>query len=263
MGFLDKLRQSLSGSDSSATAYQQVPPSSAQAPARSSPQASNLAAELYAFGRFEIDPVNAPAPLLAVAQEIEPRYYRRAIADPAAFCRTVREVVEREGGWAAYGGMRLLRSLLGELDNPDFHQVNELGFAFLRSRNINFQYLSMVEIDWWVKHHGGGTYLNGRPQPPREGSVTALGPGERRKVAHMGPKGNNNDIYVYAADDQFHAVIVSPGDSWERCAAMPWFSYPDLFDLYDRVGEAFKSPPPWCDAEMAKFCPLDPPDFRP
>jgi hypothetical protein len=249
MGLFDRFKHNAAAPGP--TAYQQQ-----------SSRDEQLARDLYVFGRFGALAPNAPPELAEAAQPVEVRYYKTAIADPPAFARRVLEIA-KHGGWAACGGMRLLRSLVDEkLCGPAFNEVCEHGFAFLRSRNINFLHLSRNEIEWWVTHHPGEDYLTPRQLPPGETRVTPLQPGERRRVANMGPP-NNNDIYVYAADGAFHAVILHTGESWESATQYHWFSHKDLFQLYVRVGEAFRSEPPWCDPEMARFCLLDPPDFRP
>ncbi|MEI2809580.1 MAG: hypothetical protein V9F00_05095 [Nocardioides sp.] len=224
-----------------------------------------LEEDLYQFGLYEVRPLKAPDRARAVGPQIELKYYRQAIAGPTRFAQEVMTAARHRGGWVSYGGMRLLNSLLGPGEiQAVFDEVSDLAFAFLRSRNINFVYLSMREIDWWVAHHPGEDYLTRRaPRPPREGSVTPLAPGERRRLAHMGPDGNNNDIYVFAAPGAFQAIVVTPGASWADAVRRPWQSAPDLYGLYVEVAEAMRCEPPWCEQQLKAFIPLDLPNFTP
>jgi hypothetical protein len=235
-----------------------------RSPIRRVDAASTLAEELYAFGRYEILPMRAPQQIRDAASGIEPKYYQEAIANPASFGQRVLAAARQRGGWAAYGGMRLLRSLLGEgVAQPTFDEVSELAFAFLRSRNINFMYLSRFEIEWWIKHHPGEDYLKRRPFPPRENWVTPLASKQARRVANTGPTGNNNDIFVVESGGVYQAVIQSPGQDWYDAVKYAWQTAPDLYGIYLEVAEALRSEPAWCDPQLRAFIPLDAPDFSP
>ena len=220
----------------------------------------SLGQDLYAFGRFEIDPRAAAPDLVTRVGQIEPRYYPEAIADPALFTGRVAAAARVRGSWASYGGMRLVNSLLGS-DAPGSVEVFELAFAFLRSRNLNFFYLAPVEIDWWVKHHRGEDYLTPRQLPPGPYAVAPLAEGERRHLVNMGPQGNNNDIYALANDGRFHSVVLYSGQSWEDSSVTE--SMDSLEQLYERLGEIVKYPRPGIDPQFALFCPLEPPDLSP
>ncbi len=219
-----------------------------------------LSDDLYSFGLFEINPLEASPALAARAGQLEPQYYGEAIADPAAFTAAVSHAARARGSWATYGGMRLVNSLLGS-DAPGSFEVFEMAFAFLRSRNINYFYLSRREIDWWVTNHRGEDYLTTRPLPPGPIAITPLSDGERRRLVNLGPHGNNNEIYALARDGAFHAVVLRPGESWQESSVTE--SRDALWQLYERLGEVVKYPRPGIDPEFANFCPLHPPDFSP
>lgn len=140
---------------------------------------------MYDFGLFEIDPRVASPDLVARAGQLEPKYFRGAAADPAAFAAAVSRAAHERGSGATYGGMRLVNSLVGR-DAPGSSDVFEMAFGFLRSRHINFFYLSPVEIDWWVRNHPGEDYLSPRPLPPRPFTITPLADGERRRLVNLG-----------------------------------------------------------------------------
>ena len=234
--------------------------SSGQGNSGAGPDAA-LASDLWAFGRFEILTPRAPQALAERASVIEPRYYGEATANPEAFSRRVLAIAQRHGGWHAYGGARLLRSLLTSPAGPTFDAVVEESFRFLRSRNINFMYLSPVEIDWWVRHHPDENYLQPiKPLPPTD-AVTPFALGEFRKVAEMGPQGNNNVVFVHRTADKYLALIQSPGENLADTTRMPWDSNVDLYNLYEELGSRLRVEPPWCDAELARFCRLAAPDL--
>jgi len=243
MGLFDRMRRG----NSVATASQSVP-------------SSSLGEDLYLFGRFEIDPRSAPPDLASRASQLEPNYYGQATADPAAFTDAVSRAARARGSWAAYGGMRLVNSLLGS-SAPGGDAVFELAFSFLRSRNINFFYLSPVEIDWWVKHHPGEDYLRPRELPPGSFSITPLAESERRLLVNLGPHGNNNSIYALARDGRYHSAVVYSGDSWQDANITE--TRDTIEQLYERLGEIVKYPRPGIDREFANYCPLNPPDFSP
>lgn len=243
VGFLDRLRGSSSPS-----------------PTKRPSGLSTLSEDLYDFGLFEIDPRVASPDLVARAGQLEPKYYHGAAADPAAFTAAVSRAAHERGSWATYGGMRLVNSLVG----PDAHgssDVFEMAFGFLRSRHINFFYLSPVEIDWWVRNHPGEDYLSPRPLPPRPFTITPLADGERRRLVNLGPHGNNNEIYAIARDGRFHSVVLHPGEDWRDAGTTE--SRESLEQLYERLGEIVKYPRPEIDPEFANFCPLQQPDFSP
>jgi hypothetical protein len=63
------------------------------------------------------------------------------------------------------------------------------------------------ENQWWVAHGDGQPWLVGRPIPNASAApIRQLDQGEVRRVAKMGPEGNNNDILVTATEGGFKSM---------------------------------------------------------
>lgn len=224
-----------------------------------------MAADFWAFGRQYILRSlgrSIPESVAIRCNTLEYEYFQLAREDRAGLLARARGVAEAAGGWTAVGAAQLMRSVTTELNGADFDAIMEVSTAFLNSRMIPSAYRAPWELAWWQDHHPGEYFFSVARRVPTRASaaIPELGLGEARRVANMGPDGNNNDLYVIRTADQYHCVIVAPGVRWQDVTFM-WFSYPDLYDLYVRVGEAVKSPPPWCEPELARYCPIDPPDF--
>lgn len=226
----------------------------------------SIVEDLDAFGRHSIRPTEASTALSPRWLSLEPDLYPAALADPAQFCRGMRSVAELPGGWVAYGATRLIVSLLeNTTPNADYDALMTVSMKFLRSRNISAAFLNEYEKTWWRQHQGAEEpWLTGRLAPTQEtAQITLLCEGEQRRLANMGPGGNNKDILAARTPEgQFQAVIEGPNSGDDaHLAQFIWYSSPTLYELYLRVSESLGSPPYWCDPELAAFIPLPQPDF--
>lgn len=224
----------------------------------------SIVADLEAFGRYSIRPTEAGALVAERGAYLEPDLYPVALLDPALFCRGMRSVAESPGGWVAYGATRLIVSLLGSTTNDDYDALMTISMNFLRSRNISAAFLNGYENTWWKQHHGTEPWLTGRQAPtPETAQITILGDGELRRLANMGPGGNNNDVLATRTPEgHFQALIEGPNSGDDPLVGQfVWQSAESLYELYMRVSQSLGSPPCWCDPELAAFIPLPQPDF--
>jgi hypothetical protein len=222
------------------------------------------AGELEAFGRYSLMPLEASPDVVRQASAVEVDYYQHAIADPTKFVRELRQMAETYREWVALGASRLVVSLLGaDHRTPDSDAIMGCGVDCLRARGIPKAFVTGYESSWWFENGAGQPWLVGRPAPQGMGTAIApLRPGEVRRIAHMGPKGNNNNILVTASEVGFAALIEGPySEEDPRVARQEWYSAPTLHELYIRVGDALATPPPWCAAEFEPYIPLPAPDF--
>lgn len=225
------------------------------------------AGDLEEFGRYSIRKANASQAAVDRAMQLLVDTYPYAAEDPARFCADLRRLAEPPGGWASYGATHLIHEMLGgsEVHNSDYDALMQVSMAFLRSRWIPRMYVNGREEAWWSVHREPNEdWLVGRPAPSRESAIiTPLAPDEVRRVAHMGPSANSNDILVKATDDnRFESLIEGPySEEDPRLSRYSWHSADTLYDLYLRVSEALGSLPPWCDPELEEFIPLPLPDF--
>jgi hypothetical protein len=124
---------------------------------------ADILTQLERFGRFSFDPRQNPPPGL-----LEADMYRIAEADRDGFLADLSSVTRPAGGWPAYGGMKLVMSILGgDLDHPDYNAIVLAGLQFLRSRGVPASRLSPNELRLWRRMHGEDEpWLIGRAAPP-------------------------------------------------------------------------------------------------
>ncbi|MFD0327289.1 hypothetical protein ACFQZC_01390 [Streptacidiphilus monticola] len=209
--------------------------------------------DLDRFGRHAFDTRNAGDAETTWAVNLTMRAYQWGQADRAAFMAAMVDAATH-GQWAALGAERMVIEALGFLqDDPSFDTVMEHSLRFLRSRGIPKLHITGYEAQWWAAHAGNEPWLVGRPAPSLQAApITPLRDGELRRVANMGPDGNDNDILVTRADDGFKAVIEGRySDDDPRLTRRDWHFAPTLHALYVRLGDSLGTPPPWLHPELA------------
>jgi hypothetical protein len=227
---------------------------------RRRPQTARLPADilmqLERFGRFHYEPQQYPLP----SPILEADMYRLAQSDQAGFLADLAAVIAPTGGWAAYGGMKLVMSVIGpELNEPNYNAIVMAGLQFFRSHGVPTSRLSPNELGLWHRLQGDQTpWLAGRPAPPDR--LTPLRPGEQRRVAQVAPGPHANVIYVRAAAPSRYVAVIDGeySETDPQRVQHDWYEAASLHQLYLRVGEAFQTPSYWADPELEPYFPLPP-----
>lgn len=187
--------------------------------------------------------------------------YMIAQGDQDGFLAELATLVVPVDGWPAYGGMKLVMSILGyDLDQPDYNAIVLAGLQFLRSHGVPTSRVSPAEMRHWHRLQGENTpWLIGRQAPPDR--LTPLQPGETRRVAQVFAAPNSNVVYVRETAPGRYAAIIdgewSEDDS--RRVQNEWYAAPSLHELYLRIGSAFQTPCYWVEPELEPYIPLPPP----
>lgn len=213
-------------------------------------------AKMEQFGRYSFDWQKYP-----MQESPEAEMYMIAQGDQDGFLAELAALVVPTGGWSAYGGMKLVMSILGaDVVQPDYDAIVLAGLHFIRSHGVPKSRLSINEMNQWRRLQGEDTpWLLGRPVPPDR--LTPLQPGEMRRVAQMFPGPRSNVIYVQqAAPDRYVALIDGEWSEEDpRRVQNEWYVAPSLHQLYERLGDAFQTPSYWVDSELEPYIPLPPP----
>jgi hypothetical protein len=219
--------------------------------------------EIDRYGRHKIKVIDSAD--WSFAADLEMRAYQWGQADSAGFMAGM--VLASEGGeWAAFGAGRLQIEALGfQRSDPQFDTVMHHSINFLRSRGVPRIHLTGYENSWWVDNSGGEPWLVGRPMPePDAAPITPLDDGELRRIAYMGPEGNDNNILITRADAGYKAIIEGKNsDEDPRLMRNEWMGMaaPTLYELFVRLGDALITPKPWMHHELVPYIPLPAPDF--
>jgi hypothetical protein len=129
---------------------------------------SNIVSMMEQFGRFEFDPMGTGiidagsvwgsliAPLMPYAQ-----------SDTTGFLRALADAVLPAGGWAVYGGERLVKEVLsGDLDDPSYAAMLTAALNFLRECGVPNTRLNGYEWSFWQRTKGRTEpWLYARPAP--------------------------------------------------------------------------------------------------
>jgi hypothetical protein len=86
---------------------------------------------------------------------IEADYYQRAVDDPEGFTRELAELVLPIGGLAAYGGARLVGSLLGwYFKGPYYLAMLDASLEWRRAAGVGPSGMAPYEMDRWSETRG-------------------------------------------------------------------------------------------------------------
>lgn len=217
---------------------------------------ADMLTQLEQHGRFSYGPQQNSPP----APTIEADMYFLAQNDRDGFLADLAALVVPTGGWSAYGGMKLVMSVIGsDLDQPDYNAIVLTGLQFLRLHGVPTSRVSPNEMRLWHRMQGEDTpWLVGRPAPPDR--LTPLRAGEMRRVAQVAPGPHANVIYVQEKSPGSYVAVIDGEWSEDdpRRVQNDWYQAKSLHDLYLRIGGAFQTPSYWADPELEPYFPLPP-----
>jgi len=217
------------------------------------------------FGRFEFDPRRPGniGPDEVYSTIIGP-LYQLSRSDGAGFLADLAAAVVPVGGWAVYGGERLVKELFsGDLQDPSYDAMMGAALDFLRSLGIPNVRLNGYESSFWRSHKGKAEpWLVARALPTQEDApIRGLAPAEERRIAQLDSMPDSNLIYVRRHSAGGFAAFVDArrSDDDPRRGQFPLHQAESLYDLYRRVAEQLQVPPYWCDNELEPFFPFPAP----
>jgi hypothetical protein len=115
---------------------------------------SDISQKMVLYGRYEFSPQQADQSVVRMVSQLLPELYPKAAADPDNFISELAAAVLPHGGWAVYGGERLVRDLIGtESRHPGFLQMIDVAMRFLRSLGYGPQYMAPYEMAIWNELH--------------------------------------------------------------------------------------------------------------
>jgi hypothetical protein len=226
---------------------------------------ANIVEQMDAFGRFEFDPHNPASPVGGtIWPNIVAPLFELSRSDGSGFLAALASELLPAGGWAVYGGERLVKELFsGDLDDPSYHAMMAAALDFLRSLGLPNSRLNNYEWRFWLDHKGKEEpWLTSRPLPnPELTRIRPLSPGEDRLVAQIEAAENSNRIHVRAdGEGRFVAEIdAAYSDDDPTRSRGPWHTATSLYDLYRQVAESFQVPTYWYDDELEPFFPYPKP----
>jgi hypothetical protein len=219
------------------------------------------------FGQFEFDSrapafrdlnvwVDIAAPFWEASQENAPEF----------LAELVRQVVPA-GGWAVYGGERLVKELWpGGYEDPSYDLMMDAALDFLRSQGCPPMYLNSWEWQRWMSTRGQAeAWLPTRELPARTPLFpTPLRSVEKRLIAQIDSRPESNLMFVRSADHGMVTASVQGPRSDEDPTRTEWDykSMDSMYDLYVEIGADLQIPPCRCDAELLVFVPYDNPRIR-
>jgi len=122
---------------------------------RSNRLPADIVAKMETFGQFEFDPAGSQVDPGYVWTQLVAPLLPAAQADSAGFLRELAAAVLPAGGWAVYGGSRLVKELLsGDLDDPSYHAMMSAALDFLRELGVPNLRLNGYEWQFWTEHKG-------------------------------------------------------------------------------------------------------------
>jgi len=228
----------------------------------------NIVSVLERYGQYEWNP-QANTMGIGELGNLMAGLYPIATADPDRFLSDLATAVLPVGGWAVYGASRLIWELLSStndsqvLQNPAYIAIMDATIEFLRSNGVPPMRVRPYEWNYWLGKGGTITsWVPTRRTPSQaEAQITALRPGETRRVAQLTSQSDSNVILVRQKDDGRYAAIIDARQSDEdpRRSQWEWKSADSLYELYAEIGLSQQTPTYWYDRELEPFFPLPPP----
>jgi hypothetical protein len=215
------------------------------------------------YGRFEFDPMNSREEGGAIWTQTQEPLVPWATEDPGTFVTELARAVLPAGGWAAYGAVRTVRSLLGpSFDHPAVTSLLDASVEFLRNNGVPPMRVPGPEWKHWLA--GGGsveTWLPLKPLPPEsEARLTPLSPGETRRLAQLESRPDSNVILTRLGEDGRHEQVIDArySDEDPTRSQRVHETADSQYALYEKIGRALQTPPFWTDPELIPFIPLPP-----
>jgi hypothetical protein len=117
---------------------------------------SDLVRKMELYGQFEFDYQSVDSAAATMVSQMLPELYPKATANPDSFISELAAAVLPRGGWAVYGGERLVRDLIGtDSRHPDFLKMLDAAMVFLRSNGYGTGHIAPYEMDIWRELHPG------------------------------------------------------------------------------------------------------------
>lgn len=216
------------------------------------------------FGRFEFNQPGSGGNAGEIWQQTQAPLLPFASADPDGFLVALERAVLPVGGWAVCGAARTISNVMSHSEairhHPSYNAIMNASLAFLRSIGVGSGSLTGYEWTHWVA--SGGTHETWLPQlptpSPEDAPITALQPGESRRVAQMTSQPDSNVILVRQVGEGRYGALIEAKQSDEDSRRDPilWLTSGSLYDLYIAIGRSFQRPPHWCDRELEPYFPL-------
>jgi hypothetical protein len=116
----------------------------------------DIVQKMELYGHYEFDHRSVDGSVAAMVSQMLPALYPKATANPDSFISELAAAVLPHGGWAVYGGERLVRDLLGtDSRHPDFLRMLDAAIAFLRNQGYGPGHVAPYEMDIWRELHPG------------------------------------------------------------------------------------------------------------
>jgi hypothetical protein len=216
------------------------------------------------LGRYEFNPqasTDNPAEIGQLIGDL----YSSASADPGGFLVALAEAVLPVGGWAVYGASCTLWECFGSdieafRQHPSYNAIMSAAIDFLRANGVPPMMVKGYEWQYWVNNGGtSDTWVPRRPIPSQEEApITALLPGESRRVAQLTSKPDSNVILVRRNGDGRYCALIDAkwSDEDPRRVQNEWKFAESLYELYIQIGLAMQVPTYWYDRELEPYFPL-------
>jgi hypothetical protein len=219
--------------------------------------------KMVAFGQNDFDHRHEPHPTLDAWNDVLRPLLPIATSDTPKFLALLAAEVLPAGGWAAFGGERLVKELLsGGLDDPSYLRMMDTALDFLRSLGVPASHLNGYEWTRWQTTRGATEGWLAGKRPPIRGTaaITPLQPNETRLLAQAEAGANSNLFYAQRRDVGVALVIDSPySDDDPTRSRRDWKNVTDLHDALTELGVALEVPPFWHHTELLPFIPLERP----
>lgn len=183
--------------------------------------------------------------------------------DPERTIAEIAEAARAQGGWALYGGHRLLEDAVGlDCQHPEYLALLDAALAFLQASGCSGMCLNGHERDRWVAVHGSmASFWDmeavATPAPGQEPPVAPLEDGELRRIAQLEDRADSNVILMQRDPEGGFTALIDAAwsdDDPRRCQN-EWQRADDVHSLLRLVGESLAGLPYWTSDELRPYIP--------
>lgn len=119
----------------------------------------SIAQDLVVYGQFEFDPTNSNTDSSWIYDNLYQPYLDWAKNDPDEFTTQLAAAVLPVGGWAVYGGQRLVVDLItSRYDGTGYRSMQDAALDWLHEQGVSSGQLSGHEFERWLNTRGSGTW---------------------------------------------------------------------------------------------------------
>lgn len=216
------------------------------------------------FGHLELNPQAGGEDAGEIWQEWAGQVPSFANANPEGFLVALADTVVPIGGWAVYGASRTIWELFSSnedfLQHPAYSAIMDAAIGFLRASGVPPMNVRGYEWNHWLDQGGTiDTWILRRPTPsPDEAPISALRPGETRRVTQLKAESDSNAILVRQNSDGRYCALIDAKRSDEdpHRVQNEWKFAASLYELYIQIGLAMQIPTYWYDHELEPYFPL-------